>query len=209
MRAGRTAPLLLVATYRDIELDRGELAAVLLSLARDADCQRLALRGLERDAVTGLLEAVAGRPFSGRESAMARDLERETGGNPFFLLEMARHLSELGALCLDAEWPGETLAGIPELVREGSTPPRTSGSPKRRTPPARTEDQPGKPVRAALGNRAVHPVMTERLLPRPAAVPAAGTSNGTAYALVLSAVVCAGAGSWLESSMQTWGRAGS
>ena len=35
---------------------------------------------------------------------MAGELERDTAGNPFFLLEMARHLSDLGAF--DQEGPG-------------------------------------------------------------------------------------------------------
>lgn len=118
MRARRSTPLLAVALYRDIELERSEFPAALPSLARDVDCRRLALRGLERDAATELLEAAAGRLFSERESAMVAELERETGGNPFVLLEMARHLSELGAFGQETTRLGETLAEIPESVRD-------------------------------------------------------------------------------------------
>lgn len=117
MQARRSTPLLAVAMYRDIELERSELSAALPSLARDIDCRRLALRGLERDAATGLLEAAFGQPFSGRESATVSELVRETGGNPFFLLEMARHLSEQGAFDLEAARLDGALAGIPESVR--------------------------------------------------------------------------------------------
>jgi transcriptional regulator with XRE-family HTH domain/tetratricopeptide (TPR) repeat protein len=118
MKAGRATPLLVVAMYRDIEPERGELSAVLHSLARDVDCRRLPLRGLEHDAVTALLEAVVGRAFGERESRVARELERDTAGNPFFLLEMARHLSDLGAFDREGARLGETPAEIPESVRD-------------------------------------------------------------------------------------------
>ena len=45
---------------------------------------------------------------------MAAELERDTAGNPFFLLEMARHLSELGAFDRD----GARLDDVPESVRD-------------------------------------------------------------------------------------------
>jgi len=118
MQARRSTPLLAVAMYRDVELERSELSAALPSLARDTDCRRLALRGLERDAATWLLEAAAARPFSERESTLVSELERETGGNPFFLLEMARHRSELGASDLESARLGATPAEIPESVRD-------------------------------------------------------------------------------------------
>jgi DNA-binding SARP family transcriptional activator len=118
MQARRSTPLLAVAMYHDIELVRSELSAALPSLARDTDCRRLALRGLERDAATELLEAAADRPFPERESAIVSELEQETGGNPFFLLEMARHLSEMGAFDREAGRLAGTLAEIPESVRD-------------------------------------------------------------------------------------------
>ena len=118
MQARRSTPLLAVAMYRDIEPERSELSAVLHSLARDVDCRRLTLRGLERDAVTALLEAAVGRVFGERESLIARELERDTAGNPFFLLEMARHLSDLGAFDREGVRLGETPAEIPESVRD-------------------------------------------------------------------------------------------
>jgi predicted ATPase len=116
--AGQAFTPLLAAMYRDIEPERSELSAVLHSLARDVDCRRLMLRGLERDAVTALLEAAVGRVFGERESLMARELERDTAGNPFFLLEMASHLSDLGAFDREGVRLGETPGEIPESVRD-------------------------------------------------------------------------------------------
>jgi transcriptional regulator with XRE-family HTH domain len=105
MRAPRPTPLLVVAMYRDIEPARSELSGVLHNLSRDVNCQRISLRGLEHAAVTALLsEALSGstgradapgRPFGDREAQVAAELERDTAGNPFFLLEMARHRVDL------------------------------------------------------------------------------------------------------------------
>jgi transcriptional regulator with XRE-family HTH domain/tetratricopeptide (TPR) repeat protein len=118
MQARRSAPLLAVAMYRDLESEQSELSGVLHSLARDTDCRRLTLRGLEGDAVTELLEAAVGRAFGERESLVARELERDTAGNPFFLLEMARHLADLGVFDREEARLGATPAEIPESVRD-------------------------------------------------------------------------------------------
>ncbi|MGH3280097.1 MAG: ATP-binding protein, partial [Trebonia sp.] len=118
MRARRSAPLLVVAMYRDFEPERSELSAVLHSLGRDADCRRLTLRGLAGGAVTALLESAAGRAFGERELSMAQELERDTAGNPFFLLEMARHLSDLGAFDRERARLGDTPAEIPQSIRD-------------------------------------------------------------------------------------------
>ncbi len=118
MRARRSTPLATVAMYRDTGPERSEFSAALPSLTRDIDCRRLSLRGLEHHAVTALLEGAVGRPFGERESVMVAELEWETAGNPFFLLEMARHLSEVGAFDRNVVRLGETPAEIPQSVRD-------------------------------------------------------------------------------------------
>jgi len=118
MRARRSTPLLTVAMYRDIGPERSEFSTALPALTRDVDCRRLSLRGLERPAVTALLADAVGRPFGERESVMVAQLEWETAGNPFFLLEMARHLSEVGAFDRDVVRLGATPAEIPQSVRD-------------------------------------------------------------------------------------------
>jgi transcriptional regulator with XRE-family HTH domain len=118
MRARRSTPLLTVALYRDLGTERSEFSAALPSLTRDIDCRRVSLRGLEHRAVTSLLEGAVGRPFGERESGMVAELEWETAGNPFFLLEMARHLSEVGAFDRDVVRLGETPAEIPQSIRD-------------------------------------------------------------------------------------------
>ena len=118
MRARRSTPLLTAAMYRDIGPERSEFATALPSLSRDIDCRRLTLRGLEHQAVTTLLEGAVGRAFGERESVMVAQLEFETAGNPFFLLEMASHLSEVGAFDRDVVRLGETPAEIPQSIRD-------------------------------------------------------------------------------------------
>jgi transcriptional regulator with XRE-family HTH domain/tetratricopeptide (TPR) repeat protein len=118
MRARRSTPLLTVAMYRNLGPERSEFSAALPALTRDIDCRRVSLRGLEHRAVTTLLEEAAGRTFGERESGMVAELEWETAGNPFFLLEMARHLSEAGAFDRDVVRLGETSAEIPQSIRD-------------------------------------------------------------------------------------------
>jgi DNA-binding XRE family transcriptional regulator len=118
MRARRSTPLLTVAMYRDLGPERSEFSAALPALTRDIDTRRLSLRGLEHRAVTALLEDAVGRNFGERESGMVAELEWETAGNPFFLLEMARHLSEVGAFDRDVIRLGETSAEIPQSIRD-------------------------------------------------------------------------------------------
>ena len=118
MQARRATRLLAVAMYRDVDVERSELPAALPALARDIDCRRLSIHGLERDSIAALLEAVAGRAFGEREGALVEELEQETAGNPFFLQEMARHLSELGVFDAEVIRLGEGPAEIPESVRD-------------------------------------------------------------------------------------------
>ncbi|HKB41034.1 MAG TPA: AAA family ATPase, partial [Gemmataceae bacterium] len=96
MQARRPTPILAVAMYRDVDLDRSELAAVLPSLARDTDCRRVAVRGLEREAIAALLEAAVGHAVGERDGELVQELQRQTAGNAFYLLEIIRHISERG-----------------------------------------------------------------------------------------------------------------
>ncbi|MGZ6392471.1 MAG: AAA family ATPase, partial [Ktedonobacterales bacterium] len=118
VQAPRSTPILMVAMYRDVDLERSELPAILPSLVRDTDRRRLPIRGLERDAIATLLEATVGRAFREREVTLVEELERETSGNPFFLLEMARHMSELGTFDREVIQLGESPAEIPDSVRD-------------------------------------------------------------------------------------------
>jgi DNA-binding winged helix-turn-helix (wHTH) protein len=106
-----SAALLVVATFRDVELRRDHpLSKLLGALARVPACERISLRGLEPAEVAALVEAVAGEAPS---AGVARAVHEMTEGNPFFAFEIARLLAETG---LPAERPS-TLA-LPQSVRD-------------------------------------------------------------------------------------------
>ena len=122
--AGEDARLLLLATYRDSDISAGHpLTDVLAGLRREAGVERLLLRGLDETDVLALLEAVAGHEMDEDGVGLAHELRRETDGNPFFTVELLRHLAETGAIRLgaDGRWtaPGGIQAiSLPESVRE-------------------------------------------------------------------------------------------
>jgi class 3 adenylate cyclase/tetratricopeptide (TPR) repeat protein len=118
------ARLLVVATYRDAEIAAGHpMADVLAKLHREDGIDRIVLRGLGDDDVLDLLEALAGHSLDVDGLSLRDALRAETDGNPFFTVEILRHLSETGAITQDptGRWvTTSTLAdhGLPTSVRE-------------------------------------------------------------------------------------------
>ena len=110
----RAARVLLVATYRDVEVRRGHpLGALLAELAREPGCERVTLRGLPAEAVADLVADVARAPAS---DAWTRAVLDMTEGNPFFVREVARLLADEGRLAAEPA-PGVALA-LPQGVRD-------------------------------------------------------------------------------------------
>jgi class 3 adenylate cyclase/tetratricopeptide (TPR) repeat protein len=84
----RDRPLLVVGTYRDVEVGRGHpLAAALAELARQPRVTRHALRGISAGAVAELV-AELGLPD------VADDVFERTDGNPFFVTELVRLIQD-------------------------------------------------------------------------------------------------------------------
>ncbi len=78
-----TDRLLLLGTYRDVELRRQHpLAEALAELARNPLCERILLRGLVRNDVARFIEATAGNVPA---DALVEAVFRETEGHPFFV----------------------------------------------------------------------------------------------------------------------------
>jgi DNA-binding SARP family transcriptional activator len=96
------APVLVVATFRDTEVERGgPLAATLADLRREQPLVTIHLGGLSGDEAADLL---------GGDQALARALRDRTDGNPLFLTELRRHLSE-------GEGAGERVPpGVKEVI---------------------------------------------------------------------------------------------
>lgn len=86
--------ILVVGTYRDVEIDAGHaFNGVLEELCRARGFVRLALGGLPAEAVRDLAAGLAGRDVT---AGFAGALRRRTEGNPFFVEEILRHCAEVG-----------------------------------------------------------------------------------------------------------------
>ena len=123
LRRPAAMPLLILATYRDTDLDRSHpLADVLADLRREAGVERLDLQGLDADEVTDFMEHAAGHALEQSGLDLAAAVHQETQGNPFFVGEMLLHLAESGLIVQrDGQWTSDTTlaeAGIPEGIRE-------------------------------------------------------------------------------------------
>ena len=123
VRSSRLSRLLIVATYRDTELDRTHpLAGVLADLRREDGVERLAVRGLDADGVAAFVQAARGAELDDAARELAELLSAQTQGNPFFVGEVLRHLSETGAVEeVDGRWvraEGTDEFEVPEGVRE-------------------------------------------------------------------------------------------
>jgi tetratricopeptide (TPR) repeat protein len=118
VRSATPARLCVLGTFREAEVDSTHpLAATLADLRREGNVTRLSLGGLGRDGVRGILESVAG----GKAPPQLVELMTEsTGGNPFFVGEMSRHLLETGALTLERAAGDSRTAriGLPEGVKD-------------------------------------------------------------------------------------------
>ena len=107
--ARRTAgsPVLVLATYRDLEADAsGSLARALVDLRRDGLLDRIGLAGLDTPETAALVAARVGQQAP--DVALAERLCEQTGGNPFFIEELMRSLAEAP----------EAAARVPEGVKE-------------------------------------------------------------------------------------------
>ena len=123
LRRPAAMPLLILATYRDTDLDRSHpLADVLADLRREPGVERLDLQGLDADEVTDFMEHAAGHALEQSGLDLAIAVHQETQGNPFFVGEMLLHLAESGLIVQrDGQWTSDTTlaeAGIPEGIRE-------------------------------------------------------------------------------------------
>ncbi|MEJ7721827.1 MAG: hypothetical protein WKF58_16005 [Ilumatobacteraceae bacterium] len=95
--------LLVLGTYRHSELFRSHpLLDTLAEMHRHRGVGRVGLVGLDETGVASLMEAAAGHTLDDALLRFARELHRETDGNPFFVSEVLRHLAETGVIYQDA-----------------------------------------------------------------------------------------------------------
>ncbi len=118
------ARLLLIGTYRETDLGPDDpLAEVSASLHRVEGVHRLALGGLSDIEVVHLMEAIAGHELDDEGVSLAHSMRADAAGNPFFVVELLRHLAEAGEI-VQGENGRWTIAGgldsiaLPQSVRD-------------------------------------------------------------------------------------------
>jgi len=109
-------PMLIVGTYRDVELDVARpLARALQELTRQRLAHDLALKRLPEAEVAAMLRALSGRE---PPASLVKAVYRETEGNPFFVEEVFKHLAEEGKLFnAQGRWRSDLSLGELEVPR--------------------------------------------------------------------------------------------
>jgi predicted ATPase len=88
--------LLVVGTYRDVELDvTRPFAQTLEALFRQRLATRITLRRMTESGVQDMLAGMGGSP---PPPGLSQAVFKETEGNPFFVEEVYQHLAEEGRL---------------------------------------------------------------------------------------------------------------
>jgi len=91
-----TTPMLVICTYRDVELEvTRPFAKTLDTLVREKQATRMPLRRLRLDGVRNMLAAMSNQT---PPPSLVQAIFDETDGNPFFVEEVFRHFSEEGKL---------------------------------------------------------------------------------------------------------------
>lgn len=119
LRNLRAARVLIVASYREIELDRAHpLAKALVDWNRERLMTRIVLRRFGSDETREQLSALLNEPVA---ADFAEAVHRETEGNPFFVEEVIKALIEQGSVGRKSgEWTCGAIADlvIPQSVKE-------------------------------------------------------------------------------------------
>jgi class 3 adenylate cyclase/tetratricopeptide (TPR) repeat protein len=108
-RAAKGAPLMVLGTYRAVEVgEEHPLAEALAELRRSRTVQRLSLSGLGEAEVA---ELIASRSGEGASREFVRRVAERSEGNPFFIEEL------LHDVATETDWNSAT-GGVPESVRD-------------------------------------------------------------------------------------------
>lgn len=119
---GRHARVLVAITFRDTDLAANpDVASVISDLHRLPDVEHLALNGLDKAGVRRLVEAASGT--ADRVDELTEAIHQHSEGNPFFAIELLRHLGDGADIDRDVsgtQGPGDefTLRSLPTSVTE-------------------------------------------------------------------------------------------
>jgi tetratricopeptide (TPR) repeat protein len=110
--------LLLLGTYRDIEVDRTHpLSSSLADLRRLPNFNRVIIRGLNADEVRRMLASIAGQEVPW---GLAEVVHRQTEGNPLFVQEVIRYLAEEGVFVRDkGRWQTKSDTPVEMRIPDG------------------------------------------------------------------------------------------
>ena len=121
--SSRGQRLLIVGTCRDAPGRADAFTQFLAAMRREQGSSFVELSCIDEAAVLSFLEGAAGKSLGSNGERLARFLHHETDGNPFFVSEMLRHLSEIGTFFQDAdgEWQARhdvTTMDLPSSIRQ-------------------------------------------------------------------------------------------
>lgn len=120
MRRLSQSPILILAGYREVELDRHHpLAEALVQWNRQRQVERIQLTRFTIDETNKLIATLFGQERVSDEFASA--IYRETEGNPFFIEEVMKALVDQGQIYwLDDHWERDELEilAIPQSIKE-------------------------------------------------------------------------------------------
>ena len=102
--------LLIVGTYRDVELGRHHPLARVLG---DLGGTRVSLGGFSSESIGRYVQMTSGAPAP---PGLAEAIHSQTDGNPFFVGEVVRLLASEGKLADPAAWQGQIPQGVREVV---------------------------------------------------------------------------------------------
>jgi class 3 adenylate cyclase/tetratricopeptide (TPR) repeat protein len=123
LRSTEPMALLVLATYRSDEVGMmPSVSDVLADICGEDGVEQLSVEGLTEPEAVDFITSAAGHDLDTRGVELARTLRRETNGNPFFIIQILRHLASAGSLVQrDGRWtysgPLGALA-IPPTLRE-------------------------------------------------------------------------------------------
>ena len=110
MRAQSAAPIMVMATYRDVESERSpELADLLAEASREPNVLFVELGGLEAADISHLLDDL---DIPASSTSLAAEIQDQTGGNAYFIGELMLQLADA-----DGTEPGARTA-VPRTVQE-------------------------------------------------------------------------------------------
>ncbi|MFL5861853.1 MAG: ATP-binding protein [Solirubrobacteraceae bacterium] len=114
-RSPHSARVSIMGAYRDVDRWSDGFDAALAGLRRERLMLQLDIGGLgEADAMELVRRRVGGTP----SLQLMQALYRETEGNPFFIEEIVRHLSEVGVRSQDAGPRDLERVGLPDDIRD-------------------------------------------------------------------------------------------